>query len=372
MDTVSGEMRAKVLLVGPYPPPFGGISATVRDLYQILVAEQGYEVTVLNIGERRMQPSLEYLSPRGGIHFVRLLLQHAFDGYVIHLETNGHNFKSWLTALVCSVCGLFNRQRSIIAFGSGMLPDYMRNCSLLVRVVVKVTSRCAGFIICRNDEMVVALQEQGCPRDKIKVLPGFVGIKGRKTQPVPTEVKEFFKRHDPVLGAAVSLSPEYGIPLALQVVADLRPHYPKVGLILMGIGQAESVALEDLGPVKQQVLLAGVLPPDVALGVMANLTLFLRPTYCDGDSISVREALALGVPVVASAAGMRPSSVKTFEVGSREDLCKKVQQLLTEISSGKPIVLNQEENRGSGDTLLKLYETLFGGSALSINNVGGH
>ena len=205
----------------------------------------------------------------------------------------------------------------------------------------------------------MALQEQGCPRDKIKVLPGFVGIKGRKTHPVPIEVKEFFERHDPVLGCAVSLSPEYGIPLALQAVADLRPHYPKIGLILMGIGQAESESLEDLGPVKQQVLLAGVLPPDVALGVMANLTLFLRPTYYDGDSVSVREALALGVPVVASAAGTRPSSVTIFEVGSREDLFRKIKQLLTDMSSGKPVVLNQEENRGSGDILLKLYETLF-------------
>jgi glycosyltransferase involved in cell wall biosynthesis len=36
---------------------------------------------------------------------------------------------------------------------------------------------------------------------------------------------------------------------------------------------------------------------------MAQCSVFVRPTYFDGDAASVREALALGVPVVASDVG---------------------------------------------------------------------
>ena len=38
---------------------------------------------------------------------------------------------------------------------------------------------------------------------------------------------------------------------------------------------------------------------------MSRITIFLRTTLYDGDSISVREALHLGVPVIASDNGMR-------------------------------------------------------------------
>ncbi len=372
MHEVAKNIRAKVLLVGPFPPPFGGISTTVRDLYRRLRAEEGFKVTVLNIGERRREPSSDYLSPRGGAHFVWLLLRHAVGGYVMHLETNGHNLKSWLTAFLCSVCGVVNGNRTIIAFGSGMLPDYIRGGNPLVRALVKMTGRCAGLIICRNEEMVSALQARGCPWHKIHVLPGFVGIKGRRTQSAPVEVMDFVEGHDPVLGAMVAMSPEYGIPLALQAVAVLREHYPNIGLILMGISQADGGTMEDVPAVRPHVLFAGELPPDVALGVMEKVTIFLRPTYCDGDSVSVREALALGVPVVASAVGTRPSSVKTFEVGNLDDLCRKVQQVLTEVASDHHSVRNVEENQGSGDALLGLYESLLGGSARSLKCLHGY
>ena len=42
---------------------------------------------------------------------------------------------------------------------------------------------------------------------------------------------------------------------------------------------------------------------------MAACDVFVRPTLADGDSVSVREALALGRKVVATAVGHRPADV---------------------------------------------------------------
>jgi hypothetical protein len=75
--------------------------------------------------------------------------------------------------------------------------------------------------------------------------------------------------------------------------------------------------------------------------------------------------------VVASATGTRPSAVTTFEVGNLEDVCRKVQHVLTEISSDHLRVFNQEENQGSGDRLLELYESLFGSTTRSLKCVQG-
>ena len=351
-------IQVKVLLVGPYPPPFGGISATVHDLRQFLLTQTSVDVQVLNIGEGRTIPSEDYLSANGPITFVRTLLCFVRRGYLIHLETNGHNQKSWLTAFICVVVGLFNGRKTIIAFGSGMLPGYLKQCNVAHRLIARATVKWAGCLIGRNDEMVTALKILGGAPDKIMVVPGFVGFSGQVPQPLPREITEFCRRHDPVLGAAVTASPEYGIPLALQALARIRQDYSKAGLILFGVGSEVAETLPDLAPVREHVLLAGVLSPNVARGVMSVLNVFLRPTYFDGDSVSVREALALGIPVVASATGMRPPSVVTFQVGDCDDLCKKILEVVTRVSIGHGNEIIRGEDQGSAKVLLGLYQRM--------------
>jgi glycosyltransferase involved in cell wall biosynthesis len=61
---------------------------------------------------------------------------------------------------------------------------------------------------------------------------------------------------------------------------------------------------------------------------MRNLTVFVRPTYTDGDSISVREALALRIPVVASDAAYRPQGVLRFVKGNVHDFVEKLLRVL--------------------------------------------
>jgi hypothetical protein len=79
-------------------------------------------------------------------------------GYLIHLETNGHNFKSWLSALICAMAGYLNGRKTIIAFGSGNLPAFLLQLNQLKMIVVKTVLTLAGVVICRNQTMVEAIQ----------------------------------------------------------------------------------------------------------------------------------------------------------------------------------------------------------------------
>jgi glycogen(starch) synthase len=63
--------------------------------------------------------------------------------------------------------------------------------------------------------------------------------------------------------------------------------------------------------------------------LMSRSDVFLRPTLEDGDSISVREAISLGVPVVASRTGARPAGAILFEPGNMEDMLSKLDLALT-------------------------------------------
>ncbi|MDQ3755346.1 MAG: glycosyltransferase, partial [Acidobacteriota bacterium] len=81
-------------------------------------------------------------------------------------------------------------------------------------------------------------------------------------------------------------------------------------------------------PYSAHILLCGDVPHDATLRAIAESDLFLRTTLYDGDSISVREALHLGVPVIATDNGMRPEGVILIPPARLEALCETIENNL--------------------------------------------
>ncbi|MGE0055896.1 MAG: glycosyltransferase [Hyphomicrobium sp.] len=64
-------------------------------------------------------------------------------------------------------------------------------------------------------------------------------------------------------------------------------------------------------------------------GMLKHCDLFVRPTSTDGDAVSIREALWLGIPTVASDAVARPAGVTTFRSRDANDLARKILQTVS-------------------------------------------
>lgn len=353
-----GTKQFKLLLVGPYPPPYGGIAMTVFDLQQYLLQQCACHVEVLNIGQGRAVKNGQCIGARGAFDFLHKVMSFARRGYLIHLETNGHNLKSWISALICSAAGYLNGRKTIIAFGSGNLPAYLIQLNRWKKVIVKAVLASAGVVICRNQNMVEAIQKVRECQDRIEIVPGFMGVHARKRIDVPQTIREFCDTHTPLIGATVTLEPVYGVSLALQAIQRLLHNHPDLGLIMLGIGPQDAEQLPEFASVERHVFLAGAVDANVSLSVMRRLSLFLRPTYFDGDSLSVREALALGIPVVASNTGLRPKGVVLFEPGQINDLER---QLTYAIHHREELVANQKgrtEMRGGVDLMMQIYRRL--------------
>ena len=79
---------------------------------------------------------------------------------------------------------------------------------------------------------------------------------------------------------------------------------------------------------RDSLLLLANLTHDQFLALMTRCFAVLRTPACDGVAASVLEALALGVPVVASENGRRPTGVITYEDTSAKDLSGKLIHLL--------------------------------------------
>lgn len=326
----------KVLLIGDYPPPYGGISVHVRQLADFL-RRQGASCTVLDI-ERGTDPKPGALRVDGYFRFLWTVILFSRRGYVSHIHTNGHNFKSWLAIAVTAWIGFFFGRRNIATVHSGLMPEYAaggRGRNLLIRAAV----RPLGGVIAVNQKIGRALLDLRVAPSRLWVLPAFA--LGPRSEAVPAWAGDYRKRFSPLIASAVYLEKEYGTDLLVKACVLLRRKYPRLGCIIMGSGAEEEAIRSQIGAEKGEdfLFLLGNVPHDLCLSLMERSDLFVRPTLFDGDAISVREALALGVPTVASDVGFRPPGTRLFKPGDIADLARQIDRAL---QAGRPPAASEE------------------------------
>ena len=91
--------------------------------------------------------------------------------------------------------------------------------------------------------------------------------------------------------------------------------------------------------------------------VVSRLDIFARCTYYDGDALSVREALALGVPVVASDTDYRPEGVIKFRIADGQELVRALKHALAHLSEGTTVGSSHAHSNGS-ERISRLYREL--------------
>jgi glycogen(starch) synthase len=327
----------KILLIGPFPPPHGGISVHVSGIRAQLL-ESANECHVLDTS--RVRP---------GLRFGTELLRHAWQGWTLHLHTNGHNWKSWVLALWCALTGRLSGG-SILTLHSGMAPEYLQNAPASERRLAAFTCGLCQRVICANGAIRDAVIRLGTESARAEVLPAFVGV--QTVQAVPDlALMAWMAAHQPLFSTVLFFRPEYGFDVLLAGLAKLRSRYPSLGCLVMGSGEqrAEAEALLRSAGLVDNVLLVGDVHHDRCLAIMSACDVFLRPTREDGDSISVREALSLGVSVVASDAGTRPAGAHLFPPG---DVDAMVIKIILALENGRGA---QPRFDGCMDRLMEIY-----------------
>jgi glycosyltransferase involved in cell wall biosynthesis len=106
-----------------------------------------------------------------------------------------------------------------------------------------------------------------------------------------------------------ALTPEKGIDVLLDAAARLHATHPEVQWLVLGDGPQHDalVARRKALELEQVVAFAGHVEHPEA--VVARAQVLVQPSRSEGFGSSVLDALALGVPVVASDTGGRPESL---------------------------------------------------------------
>ncbi|HZX94471.1 MAG TPA: glycosyltransferase family 4 protein, partial [Myxococcales bacterium] len=297
----------KVLLVGDFPPPHGGVATHVEELFHS-ARDRGAECEVLDIGKGQLPA--QGVVPSGGMpRFSSLLIGFAARGFRVHVHTNGANPRSWMLAQACAAAGRLSGG-ALITLHSGLLPAWLGEIpsrGVMARAVLGQFAH----VIAVSSPIRDALAR--CGVRNVDVVPAFSSEFVKPGLP-PPGLDELRAAARPLYCAMIAPRPEYGAEILLDAFARVRSRLPAASLALYGPG-SESVHADGVQGF-------GEIPRARALALMAACDVFVRPTLADGDSVSVREALALGRPVVATSVGHRPDGVRLVPPGDAAALAE--------------------------------------------------
>jgi glycogen synthase len=340
----------KVLLLGPYPPPHGGVEINLAAIRNFLLKRQ-IPCAVINLTRHRKPEGEGVYYPKAAPQVLWRILCLRPD--IMHLHIGGN--VSWRLLGLGFACSLVPRSKVLLTLHSGGYPSSPAARGLRRRGLRGFLFRQFDGLIAVNQEIMELFRRLGVSAERIRLIAPHALPARAPEIAFPTCMQNFFQSHGPVLLTVSGLEPEYDLPLQIEVLGLIRAKFPNAGLAIVGGGSREDELRRQIAakPYGSHVILCGDVPHEVALRAMSESDAFLRTTLYDGDSIAVREALHLRVPVIATDNSMRPSGVRLIPPSDLSALRRAIEECLPE---ERPLRGQSEGDESNLEAVLQFYE----------------
>lgn len=307
----------KVVLVGPYSLPAGGVQVHLVQLVRYL-EKRGHTCYVINMGKNKKLRSKQIVSPTSAPELAFYLTKKR--DHVCHLHFGGTLHPRLL--LLALFSSLVFYKRCAITIHSGGLPTWGFPANPLRRIALRICFGLCEAIICVNAEIAGLFRRLGLKPTRIWVISPFSFENDISTDPLPVDIDFFIRDKDPLICNIGCLEEEYDLELLLRAFSMFTKRRPTAGLIMIGSGSLypSLMSLISQMNLENRVMLTGDLSHSLTLKILASSDIFVRSACYDGDCISLKEAIHLGVPAIASDTGMRPKEAKLFPIGNEEKL----------------------------------------------------
>jgi len=361
-----GESDGSVLLVGPYPPPLGGVSVYVRSLAEAL-REHGWRVIVADhfSGGSQDDDLVAAGLKRNPLRYLLVLPRLRAD--VLHYH---HSHFGALIATVASL-RLHKRKVSVITLHGEGLVRLLVDRRRALRGLSTMMLRRFDCVIAVNAEIAETVK-LALPSADVRVLPAYIPS---IEKPEASEVtRAFLSKSGPCLVVSAykvsfnagQAKDDYGLDVAVDTFIDLATTEESLRLAVFIANSPASRSEIDYLQALEGRIGSACLENRFAVFIAEPLTpafhlancVYLRPTRTEGDSVSVREALDAGAPVIASDIVARPEAVKTVKIGEQRAWSGAVSSAIADDRRESTTGADQARRDSSVQPIIDLYEDL--------------
>ena len=316
------ESRAqKIAMLGPYPPAIGGIATNIQNLIKSPLSEKFTLLKFSTMSKKcgTSEYSQEKMYAKICRVFLELLTYVIFlqkdSPQLVHINTSFGSWSFWRDSAYLLMSKVF-RKKVLFQIHGGKLDEFWDHSSYLIRLLIKKILEMPEIIAVLSLAQKKPFDETGFD-DKVKVVPNTVDP--RRYQNQGSYRAKFGISEDciSVLFIASLFIKKKGVMELLNAIKLITPEFRNVLFIFVGGGVEEPAMIEfsQRENLKKNVRFLGYLSGDEIVQILNSSDIFVLPSYSEGFPLVVLEAMAAGLPVIATSVGAIPEIIEDGKNG---------------------------------------------------------
>lgn len=351
-----------VILVGPFPPPIGGVSSHVLRLSSLLV-KGGHKCTVLDMYSQSSKavPAdvvhcvCKYRNPFLVLFWLLCILWR-MPGDIVHFHFS--RIVGWFPFVAALMS---KRGRKLL------LTLHHGNQSRLVENISMPYKSLIGYSLSRVDLIVALSPDQesfykgfGIPNENLIRLSSNIPNRVSPNAALLPEYLSSIKvsANEAIIVTSGYPSPDYGYESSIKLldyINELIPCRLVVSLYGKAANTAYEIELRHKLLAHPKVIVVSPLPMPGFLALLQKADLYVRPSMVDSYGLAITDALDLGVQCLASDICVRDPRCKTYPAGDTDAFIEKACEMLQASRKSRGTTVSDTAAQFNPETVLAVY-----------------
>jgi glycosyltransferase involved in cell wall biosynthesis len=314
---VERHRGGRVVMIGPLPPPNGGVANFVRNMMERLPSE-GFEVTVHRTGgfgasNAVVQPIRDLTAA------LRFVLRSRGDrADITHVHTSSYySFLRNIPYVLWARHGLGSKVA--LHIHGGMFVEFYDRASPLVRSMVRMALGRSGTVIVTSPSWIGPITRIAGEGPEVISLPnGFDSKVFRPMDKGDAREELGMPRGSKVLVTVGYLEPVKGHAHLMEAMVKVASHHEDILLYILGDGSLRRQLQDRIGQLGLEKVVRLVTEPFPSSGIarwMSAADVFVLPSLGEGNPTVMFECLGCGRPFVGTEVGGVPDVICSDRLG---------------------------------------------------------
>lgn len=331
-------MALKILLIGPAPPPFGGMANQARLLAQCLAKEK---VQVVFVPTNRLPPvispkiwHLPVLRSIGKFSMYAVgAIRNLKNSTTIHILACSHTY-FYVNVIPAIFIGKLFKKKVVINYRGGEAETFFKGTARFFLWVFRLSDS----LVVPSRYLHTAFQNMGL---NATIIPNI------------SEIERFSFRLPEYSGkirfvCTRNFEAYYDVITLVRAFKSVKGLLPESTLTLIGEGSLKNTIVEYVqkNNLSDSVTFAGRVDPAKMPDQLLQHDIYVNTSIVDNYPISLLEAFSSGLPVISTAAGGIPYMVEhgitglLVEPGNHETLAQEMIRLANDLNLGRALAAN--------------------------------
>jgi glycosyltransferase involved in cell wall biosynthesis len=319
-DMLGVQARHRLLVIGPLPPPFGGVQLVIEMQRRSLLAQE-FDLHVVDTSKRQLRWAVENPTWRTPLYMMRdfsrllrALIRVRPDVALVHAAPSLSFLRDWMFMVAARLAGA-----KVICHYHGTLHTRFpsgetRSGRLIGRFLMSAAHRVIVLGPTYQREM-----GRAWGRDDVAWAPNMADIALFRNMPSDPPAP-WLARGDKAVLFVGRLSAPKGIYDLFDAIPRVLERHPEAKFVLVGVAERDALesvirAEAERRGIASRITFLGPLEGREKAAAFVTSRMIVVPSWTEAFPLVIPEAMAAGLPVIATTVGAIPDFVKDGEDG---------------------------------------------------------